>query len=298
MLSFLNNYNLNNPVVTIDRSWESSMEKKFSLKVALNSADLKRMENNHTYWESNSDKFESSHEVSWGDKNMMFLEIENILPYIKEKDFVLDVGCSNGYTTFKVANSKKVQIIAFDYSKKAISSALLRQKEERNGKRISFLLGNALNIDSKNSRFDKAYSIRVMINLPTWDMQRKAILEVHRVLKKGGLYLFSEAFLGSLQKLNELRATVNLKPLIVHEFNLYLDEAKLEKFIEPYFEIVDVKKFSSIYYVASRFLRYLTMERGDVDSFSNEINNLFVKYKETSQSGDFGIQKLYVLRKK
>jgi len=61
---------------------------------------------------------------------------------------------------------------------------------------------------------------------------------------------------------------------------------------------VAIKKFSSIYYIASRFLRYLTLKPGEKDSYDNEINNLFSKYSETENSGDFGLQKLYVLKKK
>lgn len=108
----------------------------------------------------------------------------------------------------------------------------------------------------------------------------------------------SEAFSGSLKKLNALRALAGMLPLTSHDFNLYLREEKLEKFIKPYFNIVAIKKFSSIYYAASRFLRYLTMKPGEKDSYDNEINNLFSKYTESENSGDFGLQKLYVLKKK
>jgi len=63
-------------------------------------------------------------------------------------------------------------------------------------------------------------------------------------------------------------------------------------------EIIEIKNFSSIYYAASRFLRYLTLVEGEKDSFVNEINNMFAKIPIAENSGDFGIQKLYVLRKK
>ncbi len=108
----------------------------------------------------------------------------------------------------------------------------------------------------------------------------------------------SEAFKGSLDKINALRLLAGMKKLEMHKFNLYLEEKKVEKFVTKYFKIAEIRKFSSIYYAASRFLRYLTLKSGDRDTFDNDINNLFAKYKTTDNSGDFGIQKLYVLKKK
>ncbi|HLF18606.1 MAG TPA: class I SAM-dependent methyltransferase [Candidatus Omnitrophota bacterium] len=269
-----------------------------SLNVTLNDEELRKMRMNHSFWESNAEKFKASNEVSWGDINMMKLEIDNILAYLPDRGLILDAGCSNGFSTYKVAKAKDARIEAFDYSEKAIAIAKSRKKEKDPQDRIRFIEGNILNIPFQDDHFNAAYTIRVLINLPNWKNQKKAILEIHRVLKPGGLYLMSEAFEGSLKKMNALRALAHLKPLKVHEFNLYLKETKCEEFLKPYFDIVAVRKFSSIYYVASRFLRYLTMGKSDKDSFENPINNFFAQYKETENSGDFGIQKLYVLRKK
>ncbi len=260
--------------------------------------ELEKMLSNHAFWENSAERFASSSKVSWGDRNAMKLEIGNISGYIVHGDLVLDAGCSNGFSTFEIAKDKDIRIRAFDYSEKAIRIARGEQPAKDPHGKITFYCGNILNIGEKDAVFDAAYTIRVLINLPTWERQKEAILEIHRVLKRGGLYLMSEAFSGSLKKLNTLRGMASMKPLGVHEFNLYLEEQKLESFVKRHFDVVAIKRFSSAYYVASRFLRYLTMEKGDEDSYDNEINNLFVKYPETSNSGDFGIQKLYVLKRK
>ena len=187
---------------------------------------------------------------------------------------------------------------AFDYSPRSIQIAKKMQALKDPQKKITFYKGNILKIEEHDENFDAVYGIRVLINLPSWKLQKKAIIEMRRVLKTKGLYLLSEAFLGSFKKLNALRSLAGMKPLVVQKFNLYLDEAKLEKFVKPYFDIVEIKGFSSIYYVASRFARYLTMKNSDKDTYANDINNLFAKYQETENSGDFGIQKLYVLKKR
>lgn len=271
---------------------------QLALKMSLKPKDLQRSKFNHAYWEKNATQYKTSHSVSWGDANMIQLEIKNILNYIEDGDYVLDAGCSNGYSTFAIASARNIKVKAFDYSKKSIKYAIYAQQERDEKKKIKFYHGNILNIDEYDNTFDKVYTIRVIINLLSWNLQKRAIQEMYRILKPNGLFLMSEAFMGSLRNLNKLRALANLSPLTVHDFNLYLEERKTEKFLQKYFDIVEVKKFSSIYYVASRFLRYLTMTKQDKDTYINDINNFFASFPETENSGDFGIQKLYVLRKR
>lgn len=273
-------------------------QNQLALKMTLKQKDLQRSKFNHSYWEKNAAKYKTSHSVSWGDANMIQLEIKNILNYIDDGDYVLDAGCSNGYSTFAIASARNIKVRAFDYSKKSIKYAVSAQHEKDKERKIKFYHGNILNIDESDNTFDKVYTIRVIINLLSWNLQKRAIKEMHRVLKPGGLFLMSEAFMGSLRNLNKLRVLANLPPLTVHDFNLYLEERKTEKFLQKYFDIVEIKKFSSIYYVASRFLRYLTMTKQDKDTYINDINNFFATFSETENSGDFGIQKLYVLRKR
>jgi ubiquinone/menaquinone biosynthesis C-methylase UbiE len=271
---------------------------KLSVSNGIGDEELEKMLSNYSYWESKVKKHDTSSDVSWEDKNMIRLEIKNISNWIKEGSYILDAGCSNGYSTFEIANTMPVQIRAFDFNERAIQIARTQQPLRDPYRRISFYHGNILNIEEPEETFDVAYTTRVVINIPSWHLQKKAILEIHRILKPNGLYLMSEAFSGSLQKLNALRSLAQMKPLSVPDFNLYIEEERLETFIKPYFQIDNICRFSSIYYAASRFLRYLTMESGEKDSYDNEINNLFSKYSETENSGDFGIQKLYVLRKK
>ena len=264
----------------------------------ISKTELEKMRYNRSHWEAGARKFASSHEVSWGDRNMIKKETDNIRNYIKNGDLILDAGCSNGFSTFEIARGKRIKVRAFDYSPLSIRMAQKGQAKKDPAKKITFYQCNILNIDEKDRTFDAAYTIRVLINLPSWKLQKKAILEIHRALKPGGLYLLSEAFLGGMKNINALRASAGMKPLTTHKFNLYIQERRLEQFIKKYFNLVRISRFSSIYYVGSRFVRYLTMKKADKDSYDNEINNMFAKYPETENSGDFGIQKLYILRKK
>jgi ubiquinone/menaquinone biosynthesis C-methylase UbiE len=274
------------------------MKKDLALSKKIDKEILKKIEFNHNYWENNAKKHKDSHKVSWGDRYIIDLEIENVSTYISNGDVVLDAGCSNGYSTFKISKNKKIKVRAFDYSKKSILHANKTKRVKDKKNKIDFYHANILEIPEKDNFFDKAYTIRVIINLLSWKLQKESILEIYRVLKPGGLYIMSEAFIGSLKNINSLRKVAGMSPLEVHDFNLYLEEKKLEKFLNRYFEIVEIRKFSSVYYAASRFLRYLTLNKKSKDSFINSFNKYFAEFKETENSGDFGIQKIYVLRKK
>jgi len=276
------------------------MTKKLNLApdTRLDDSEMEKMLRNHAHWENKAKKFKSSSDVSWEDKLMMGLEIKAVTDYLRPDTLVLDAGCSNGASTFKIADMIRTRIQAFDYSASAVAIAREQQPLEDPDGRITFSLGNILNIDEPDNQFDAAYTIRVIINLTSWRLQQQAILQVHRVLKPGGIYLMSEAFKGSLAKLNSLRSLAGLKTLKEPDFNLYLQEKDLEAFLEPNFKIETIRRFSSIYYVGSRFFRYLTMNPGDQDSFDNDVNRYFAEFRETANAGDFGIQKLYILRKR
>ena len=274
------------------------MKNNLALNLKLTNEEIKELHFNHNYWEQNAKRYKNDHTVSWGDINIINMEINNISDFLKNRDYVLDAGCSNGYSTFEIAAKRNLKIRAFDYSQESINYAIKAQKIKDKQRKITFYHGNILNIDEPDNSFDKAYTIRVIINILSWKLQKKAILEMHRVLKPGGLFFLSEAFQGSLFNINKVRQLGNFPPLVMPDFNLYLKEEQLEQFLVKYFDIVEIRKFSSIYYVATRFLRYLTMNKNEKDSFQNDLNNYFTGFNVTDQSGDFGIQKLYVLRKK
>ena len=256
-----------------------------------------RMARIKDYWEESALKYGASHQASWEDENVMRMEQEVVSSFIEPGSLVLDAGCANGFTTFQILKKKPTAVRAYDYSANMLSGALKEQATMDPEGVISFAQANILEIPEKDDTFDVAYTIRVIINLPEWDLQARAIKEVHRVLKPGSLYILSEAFAGSNTRLNALRKLGGLPPLEPPSYNLYLDEEVLEPFLKEHFQIVEVKKFSSLYYVASRFLRELAMNEGEAQSYDHPINEFFKLWPSTAQSGDFGLQKAYVLKK-
>jgi ubiquinone/menaquinone biosynthesis C-methylase UbiE len=250
------------------------------------------------YWDNQGKVYKSDHTASWGDINAINLEIETIGKYIRGGDDVLDVGCANGFSTFKHLDKNISTIVGVDFSPSMIVAANLAKKDyPEYSKQIEFKEGDIRNLDFDDETFDVVYTTRVLINLPTWEEQKLGIKECLRVCDSGGTVIFSEGFWEPLVLLNSMRLLVGLDPLVEHDFNRYIKKSRLEEFLKEQnlsFECVD---FSSIYYLGSRFLREILTDKVALDGFSNSFNNLFYDIETKYSGGGFGIQQAYVIKK-
>lgn len=258
------------------------------------------MQNNHikNYWENQASLHGESHEASWGDNYMLDLEIETIGKYIKNDDEILDVGCANGYSTFRQFESHHVKnITGIDFSEKMIEVAKNLHSKKGCNNRVKFDHGDIRFLKFQNNTFDIVYTTRVLINLSTWEEQMHAIKECLRVTKTGGKVIFSEGFWEPLVLLNSLRTLKQLPPLVEHDFNRYLKKQKLETFLKDLGVQFIVEDFSSIYYLGSRFLRELVTDSPSYPGFTNPINEIFYNIEKNFSGGGFGIQQAYIIEK-
>jgi ubiquinone/menaquinone biosynthesis C-methylase UbiE len=249
------------------------------------------------FWDNKADTYKESHWASWGDNYAISLEIDNISKCIKKGDYVLDIGCANGFSTFEQFARNDIKICGVDFSEKMIEYAQARKKGNKFGNKISFAVGDIRKLDFEDNCFDVTYTTRVLINLPNWDEQLEGIKESIRVTKKEGIVILSEAFWEPLILLNTLRTIKNLPPLVEHDFNRYIKKAKLEKVLNGAnikFEVID---FSSIYYLGSRFLRELVTNVDEYPGYTNPINEIFYKIEKEYSGSGFGIQQAYIIYK-
>ncbi len=229
------------------------------------------------HWDLQAKKQGANMKASWGDSLAIQLEIDAIGKYINDNDSVLDVGCANGYSL----NLQKGKVrIGVDISEEMIALAKKKVFD------CDFFVNDARNLDFPNNAFDVVYTTRCLINLPSWEEQRKAILECMRVAKR--VVIFSEAFYEPWIKLNALREIAGLYPLIENDFNRYLKKKKIEELLGT-FENID---FSSVYYLGSRFIRELVNIKDE--SYENEINKQFWKWQRNYSLPGFGLHQLYV----
>lgn len=253
-----------------------------------------------TYWESQGKEHQASHWASWGDNWIIDLEIENISKYINDGDTVLDVGCANGYSTFKQYEQHKLNsIIGVDFAENMINAAndRLNNIHDKPGNML-FNQGDIRNLEFENNQFDVVYTTRVIINLSTWEEQVNAIKECIRVAKPNGKIILSEGFWEPLMLLNSMRLLVNLKPLVEHDFNRYFKKYKIEELMKELNLEYDIIDFSSIYYLGSRFLRELVTDTEKYEGFTNPINEIFANIQKDYKGGGMGIQQAIVITKK
>lgn len=250
------------------------------------------------YWEGQGQLHGESHWASWGDNWMIDLEVDTIGKYIKDGDCVLDIGCANGYATYRQLESHKLtSITGIDFAANMVLAAQNTKKQKGLGDDVDFVEGDIRSLQFEDNTFDVAYTTRVLINLPTWEQQMKGISECIRVVKPNGIIVLSEGFWEPLMLLNAMRQLKSLQPLVEHDFNRYLKLSALEKHLKELGLVYQIEDFSSIYYLGSRFLRDLVTDTAAYPGFSNPINKLFFEIEKQFSGGGFGVQQAVVIKK-
>ncbi len=252
------------------------------------------------FWDEQAARFGTSPKASMPDEFLNDMEIEQVTARINEGAKVLDVGCGNGYTTLRLARSKRITIKGIDYSSEMIRVANeeLQGRESDLAGTVSFDVGDVLELQEADASYDQVVCKRVLINLVAWKNQKRALENMHRVLERGGTLLLSEASKQGWENMNKLRRAFYLEEIPEPWHNLYLDEEQLFPFAAGLFETVDVVNFSSTYYIGSRILQPFVLKMCEPErepDYSSEINRLF---SLLPPYGDYGTQKLYVFAKK
>jgi len=258
------------------------------------------LEEIEAYWTAQAREHGSAPAASWSDVWAIDLEVREIARRLADGDRVLDVGCANGFSTVRLAARRRVHVRGIDYVPGMIERArerLAKIEGELPGS-VEFAVGNVLELGEAEASFDKVVSVRVLINLRSFENQRRALGAIARVLRPGGILLLSEATVQGLAKLNALRAEVGLEPLPVPSFNEYLDEERVVEAVRPELELVELVNFASSYFVGTRVVKPLVAKLGlariDVADPNTEWNRLC---STLPACGDYGTQKLFVFRK-
>lgn len=253
------------------------------------------------FWQRQAETHGQAAATSWSDQPVIDLEIREIVKRLEDGDFVLDVGCANGYSTVQFAAARRVEVRGLDYLEEMVARARERLDTlaGRLAGTVTFGVGDLMDLKEPDAAYDKVIVIRVVINLGDWPRQVRALLECRRVLKPGGLLLLSEATLQGWNRLNALRREWGLDDIPMPAFNNYLDQEAVVAAVSPELELVELVNFASTYFVGTRALKPLLARATgapiDVASPDTEWNRWFA---QAPQWGDYGTQKLFVFRKR
>jgi len=260
-----------------------------------------KLEEIKRYWESSgeSNDFGSMVTPTSRDPYLGELERENILRHLVNGDTCLEIGCGDAFHTVHYA--KKVnQLFGIDVADSLINVAERRVQQERLDN-INLLVGSVLDIELKfkGKKFDYAISQRCLINLPTWELQKDAIFQVHQLLKDQGIFLLTEGFQDNLDELNSVREEFNLPAIKVVDYNQNFVLKDFEKYIHRYFEVI-AKRYYGSYLFFSRVYHPLVVlpENPKHDSKLNEVAMKLQKTLSLPDLDKYSYNIFYVLRKR
>lgn len=228
------------------------------------------------------------------DKNLVEIETEAILGYLKRGDKVIDIGCGEGEGTIKYF--KKVEaLVALDFSETRIEKLRARSA----GIKTILMDMRDISFSTIGRKFNTAVTQRALINLENFSDQKKTILGIHSILKDCGKYIMLEGFKDGSEEINRIRSDFNLPKIDVRWYNHFLNKKELLKFSSPYFELVDTRDFSLYFFITRVFnaiLKYPEIPKWD-DAVNNLARKMEIKYGNQFIRGTSRLE-LLVFRKK
>jgi SAM-dependent methyltransferase len=211
------------------------------------------MNSEHDFKEAVKEYWEEPNTVSIIDKNLHKIEIDTVCKYLRSANSLADIGCGNGEATIQYA--KKVnRCIGFE------RSDYLRQKAIENVKKaginnISIEEADVLEMSNISEKFDVIVTQRALINLASWEEQKRAILNIYNALKIGGLYIMIENTNDAFFALNDMRVEVGLEPIPQHWHNRFFDYEQLMAFLEGKFQLLKVHDFGLYYFLTRVYVQ-------------------------------------------
>ena len=197
---------------------------------------------------------------------------------IDSTESVIDMGCGNGMTSLYLKTIRPgLRILGVDNADGMIAHAIGRMNMERDRiirgnpllrdepcvytertlenpacGDVSYEIGSVMDYRPKEL-VDCAYTERTLVNLPDWEAQRNAIMNILQMLRPGGTYLMMENSRDGVEELNTIRAMVGLSPIVPPWHNRYLQDAEIDSIsVNEFGKLVQIINYSGAYYFLSR----------------------------------------------
>jgi len=197
--------------------------------------------------------------------------------------------------------AKRVQNIhAIDVAGSLIDVAR-RRLVEQSVRNVDLHVGSVLDVDAifAGQRFDCVISQRCLINLPTWEHQRRAITHIHSLLSDEGVLLLTEGFQENVDSLNGVRTQFGLPEIKVVDYNRNLGRADFEGFIGESFEILERRHYGAYLFVSRVYHPLLVLP--EAPRHESKLNRVAMDISKGLAMPDmekYSYNLFYVLRKR
>lgn len=247
------------------------------------------------YWEDRA-AGDSSAQSTTQDFYLREIEFNALSERIRKYSpaLVADVGCGDGRTTVRIASRfPNVFFSGFDYSSSMVENA---RSVLPSGGLPNIEFGQLDICEGLKRSFDLIYTTRCLINLPSWDLQKVAINNIHNALSIGGVYLMVENFIEGQDSFNQVRKSFGLPEIPIREHNLFFQRHRLFDHVDSRFEIEEEINISSTYYLVSRVIySKICSETGKQPDYFDDHHRFAAGLPF---SGEFGPVRLIYLRKR
>jgi ubiquinone/menaquinone biosynthesis C-methylase UbiE len=216
------------------------------------------------------------------------LEINRIKQHLYGNP-ILDIGCGNGYSTTQFRLTHPASYVGVDYNKAMIEQA---RKADPS---IMWMVADVRDLSGVHGHFKTIVCCRCLINLPNWEDQKQALLQMKEHLTSDGKIILVENFLDGLQQLNELRQQFDLHPIEVRWHNRYLLLDEFFDFVPQHFRVKLDQNIGNLYYLLSRVLyAKLAQLEGAEPQYDHVINELASQMPHVE--GPYSANHLMILR--
>jgi ubiquinone/menaquinone biosynthesis C-methylase UbiE len=209
-----------------------------------------KIEEIRQFWDEKARTFRTDPTATLGDSLLKDIEVREIIRFIDDGQTLLDCGCGNGTSTLQIAKRRAVDLIGVDYSEDMLRMAQINlesAKPELRG-RVRFEKGDVLNLPYGEGTFDRVITMRCLQNIPSFDLQKRVILSIRRLLKTGGRLLMLECSNDGLIKLNQALSRVGRESFSPPWHNLFFNDHDLYRLSDEHnFPLIRCINVSGVY---------------------------------------------------
>lgn len=218
------------------------------------------------------------------DFHLREMEIQTGLKYMQDGHKVLDVGSGTGYSLRQYARALAIDGVGVDYAESMVMTAGAKYAESRKELKgtLRFTHASVLELPFADNTFDVVTSGRCLMALLDWDLQKQAIVEIHRVMKPGGTFVMMEGTIQGLDRLNAVRQRFGLSAIPAVDkgrlVTLKFDEPTLMDYVGGFMDLMTTHRYG-MYYFISRVIHPLLVapEQPRYDARINEVARLIAE---------------------